>query len=136
MTIYKKLCAASFTMLSIFANANEIGLSKNIITFENNENKKITLDILNLNQVNTSYIETVTREVMEPQKNTKGEMRALSSPNEAGLFVTPNKQIIRSGQHSGFLSVINVNQNLDKERVYRIDVKPVISGIDKEGVKC
>jgi P pilus assembly chaperone PapD len=130
MTLIKKTCIASLAIFSLFAQSNEIALSKNIITFEKNQNKKVTLDILNLRIENTSYIETIIREVQEPQKGTKSNLLIPLTPKEAGLFVTPNKQIIHKGQDSGLLSIINVNQNLEKERVYRIDVKPVISGMD------
>lgn len=117
-------------VVSLTTKANEIILSKNIITFEQNQSKKITIDIVNLKKENTTYVEATVREVLEPHKGTNSKMISGLSPRDSGLFVTPNKQIINSGEKSGLLTIVNVNKKLDKERVYRVDVKPVISGVN------
>lgn len=123
------LIASLLTLASNSVIAEKITLSKNMVFFDKNESKREVIEVINLMPGHKAFFETVINEVLEPQKGTKSQMKVLTDPSEAGLFVSPNKAIISEDENKTNISIINVNKKLDKERVYRIDVKPVISGI-------
>jgi P pilus assembly chaperone PapD len=111
--------------------AGEILLDTTQLTFNKNEKTKQVINIRNVNQDTPVYVEILVNEVLEPEKGTKSELKRHESPMSVGLFVAPGKMVIQKGVASQSLSIININNTLDKERVYRVDVRPVISGIEQ-----
>jgi hypothetical protein len=126
---------STLSVLSLSLQANEIGLDQSVVMFEKNMQKKVLINITNHSKNSPAYVKAVVKEVIDPQRGTKSKLVEFQNPKDAGLFVTPNKQIIHDYKDKGSLSIINVNQSLDKERVYRVDVTPVISGKEKGDVK-
>lgn len=114
------------------AISGEISLSKNIVYFDKNESKRDVVYVNALSKNQNVYFKTVVREVLEPQKELKSTYAELSNPEELGLFVTPNKAIITPSEGREHISIVNINQNLEEERIYRIDVSPVIPPLSPE----
>jgi len=114
------------------ALSSEISLSKNIVYFDKNESKRDVVYVNALSKNQNVYFKTVVREVLEPQKELKSAYSESSNPEDLGLFVTPNKAIITPSEGREHISIVNINQDLKEERVYRIDVSPVIPPLSPE----
>lgn len=112
------------TCLSV--HAEKISISNNQLTFLNNS--KQTIQVNNLQPNKNAYFETKVHEVLEPEKGAKSPLRLISNPIKSGLLVTPSRSIIKAGEKRKSITVLNTNPSLTKERVYRIDISPAISG--------
>lgn len=124
MALLSLLTAASFNSL-----ATEINIDKSIVTFLGNAAEKKTITVFNRSSDRPAYIKATVKEVLEPHKGTKSKMLYHDTPKEAGLFVTPSRQIINA-ESDEVVSIINVNKNINKERVYRVDITPFISDLE------
>ncbi len=136
MGVKMKSLSKSLVLLSIMscfgATASQIRLDNHDVVFNNNEKTKKVVTVYNIDPKTPAYVDIVVNEVLEPSLVTKSPMKKYDTPKESGLFVSPGKMAIIEGVKSETLSIININQKLDKERVYRIDVRPVISGFEKK----
>jgi len=126
----KRVLLLAALTLSGIVHAEKIAVSKTEVYFDNNENGKQTVDVFNLRPQNTTYFATRIQEVVNPEKGAKSPLVELTDPVTAGLIVTPNKSAIRPHQGQSPVTIVNINPHLEKERVYRVDVKPVVGGVD------
>ncbi len=126
MKLLSLLALASLAFTST-VQAEKIVLSKNLLNFDSST--KQTFDVINLMPEKDAYFNIVVNEVLEPSKIVKSPMVIVEDPIKSGLLVSPARSVIKAGEGRKSISVLNLNQNLSKERVYRIDVNPVISGV-------
>ena len=129
--IKRKLLASCFAfavMAPTYSLASQITLSTSSVYFDLNKQEKKTVSVMNVDKGTNSYFEVVVNEVINPGKNEI--LKKVINPAQGGIIVTPSKSLVRKGDSSRVISVINLNEHLEKERVYRVDVKPVISGIE------
>jgi hypothetical protein len=126
MKLLSLLALASLAFTST-VQAEKIVLSKNLLNFDSST--KQTFDVINLTPDKDAYFNVVLNEVLEPSKIAKSPLAIVEDPISSGLLVSPSRSVIKAGEGRKSISVLNLNQNLEKERVYRIDVNPVISGL-------
>jgi hypothetical protein len=126
MKLLSLLALASLAFTSS-VQAEKIVLSKNLLNFDSST--KQTFDVINLMPEKDAYFNIVINEVLEPSKISKSPMAVVDDPIASGLLVSPSRSVVKAGEGKKSVSVLNLNQNLNKERVYRIDVSPVISGL-------
>ncbi|WP_158582015.1 fimbrial biogenesis chaperone [Sphingomonas edaphi] len=62
--------------------------------------------------------------------------REESNPEKLGLLVSPNRLILEPGQHK-LIRIAALGKSLERERVYRVTVKPVVGELakDQSGLK-
>lgn len=117
------------TMLMAFGvNANQISVENVIVYFENNQNGKEDIFVRNLQDEN-GYVQINVTEIINPESK---EPKRIEHKNikESGLLVSPNKLVLEPQGKKGdnkAIRIANLNKNLDKERIYRIQVVPVIA---------
>jgi len=126
MKLFSLLALASLAFTST-VQAEKIALSKNLLNFD--DSTKQTFDVINLIPDKDAYFNIVINEVLEPAKISKSPLAVVEDPISSGLLVSPSRSVIKAGEGRKSISVLNLNQNLKKERVYRIDVNPAISGV-------
>jgi hypothetical protein len=129
----RMLVAVVMATIALPSMASSILLSKNTMYFDKNANTRDIVEVRNVGPEKKAYFKTELREVLNPQKGTKSEYSTTKDPSELGLFVTPNKAVLSPQQKSVNISVVNTNKELEKERVYRVDVTPVIPRIENSG---
>lgn len=113
--------------LSPVAHAEKIALSKSELFFEGGTKK--TFDVLNLLPEKAAYFKTEVFEVVSPELGIKSELREINPSIDRGLIVTPSRSVIKPNESHKTISVLNTVNSSDEEKVYRIQVSPVISGI-------
>jgi len=121
------LSVTALLLLSNSAYAEKIMLSKNQLFFEGNVKK--TFDVVNLLPEKTAYFKTEVFEVQNPEKGLKSAVTPVEVGSTRSLIVTPSRSIIKPNEYRKTISVLNTMSNLKKERVFRILVTPVISGL-------
>jgi hypothetical protein len=126
MKLLSLLALASLAFTST-VQAEKIVLSKNLLNFDSST--KQTFDVINLMPEKDAYFNIVINEVLEPSKISQSPMAVVEDPIASGLLVSPSRSVIKAGEGRKSVSVLNLNQNITKERVYRIDVSPAISGV-------
>ena len=128
----KTLVFAMSVLVSLPAISSNIALSKNRVDFDKNANTRDVVEVKSLDNSRNVYFKTILREVLDPQKGTNSQYSEDRDPSQSGIFVTPNKAVITPDQKTENISIINTNKNLEKERVYRLDVIPVIPKVAGE----
>jgi hypothetical protein len=133
MLAFKTLFFIGASLVSLTTEASSIALSKNKVFFDNNSQTRDIVEVKSLSPKQNVYFKTQLKEVLEPQKGTQSKYFESKDPSSLGLFITPNKAIITPGHGPENISIINTNKNLQKERVYRLDVIPVIPKAEGNG---
>lgn len=156
----KKYSIFSFlAMISLSVNAieDQITINKSIIHFNNNENISQSFAVKN-GFNNKAYVDTDLYEIINAGKENESKIlykaidsesdkgKALLSrfkelnvevrhPIEANLHQNPPRMILDTkGSYldTKTISVVNINEELQKEKVYRLRVYPVVKGFEKE----
>ncbi len=74
-----------------------------------------------------SYIEISPAEIVNAGQPSEAR-RQLPDPEQLGLLVSPNRMILEPGQHK-VIRIAAIAPSVDRERIYRITVKPVVGEI-------
>lgn len=131
-----KLKALSLFLLATVATspfsafASQISLSTSTVYFDSNKQEKKTVQVINVDVNTTTYFDVKINEVKNLGQMNDEYLEVVTNPEIGGLIATPSKSILREGEKSRAISIINLNTSLNKERAYRVDVTPIISGVD------
>lgn len=124
-----RLCAmACFTLLSSQGWAAMI-VERSILYYLPGEANRQDVEIRNPDQ-EPLYVEVEIMEILNPGTD-KEEKKMLTNPKESGLLVTPNRLAVQPGAKQ-MIRVVNLKGAGDKEKVYRINLKPVAADIEAE----
>lgn len=109
-------------------------LNKSIIYFEPGQPNREDLEIQNAG-ADPLYIQITPKIVHKPGSDDQSR-EIFNNPKEAGLLVSPNKLIVPPNGRK-LLRFVNLNPNIDEEKVYRVSVTPVVGDLSakKSGVK-
>lgn len=123
-----------FTLLISFSGfANQILLDNVIVNFDNNNRTKEDIFVRNISDENT-YVKIVVTEIINAGKENQEKIEH-RNPKESGIFVSPNKLILKPkgdpNDHQA-IRIANINKELNQDRIYRIQVLPVISDFEKK----
>lgn len=156
----KKYSLLSFLVaFSVNVNAieNQITINKSIIHFNNNENISQSFAVRN-GFNNKAYVDTDLYEIINAGKENESKIlyKAIDEESEKGkkmisrfkdlnveikhpiesdLHQNPPRMILdKKGSYldTKTISVVNINKELEKEKVYRLRVYPVVKGFEKE----
>lgn len=112
----------------------QLALSQLVVDLQQQSQDRADIDISN-NGHDRLYVAVEPREILGA--GTAHETATTSpDPENLGLLVSPERLILEPGQHR-LLRIASIAPPGDRERVYRVTVKPVIGAIvpDSSGLK-
>lgn len=129
------LLGAWFAGAGMIAPAHgELVLSNLIVELQAGRNSRSDIEIWN-NSDERSYVTIAPAEIVDPGRPTEFR-REEADPERLGLLVSPSRMILEPGQHK-VIRIATISPLAERERVYRVTVKPVIGEIssDQSGLK-
>lgn len=117
--------ALSFAALAAPVHA-EIVLSDLIVDLQPGKQVRDDVEVWN-NSPDRSYIAVEPREIVDPGTAAQAALEE-PDPQKLGLLVSPTRMILEPGQRK-LLRVAVLSPESDRERVYRIMVKPVVGDV-------
>jgi len=129
-----RVIAALIVCGSILAPATaahaELALSQLVVELTPGDHGRSDIEISN-NDPERAYVSAEPREVVNP--GTPSESRRVDpDPEKLGLLVSPSRMILDPGQRR-LLRIAAITPAGDRERVYRVTVKPVVGELSAPG---
>ena len=108
----------------------ELALSQLVVELAPGDHGRTDIEIWN-NDPDRAYVSAEPREVLNP--GTPSESRREDpDPEKVGLLVSPSRMILEPGQRR-LLRIAAIAPPSDRERVYRVTVKPVVGELSAQG---
>jgi P pilus assembly chaperone PapD len=111
--------------LTVAARA-ELVLSDLVVELQAGKNSRKDIELWN-NSDERSYVEIKPAEIINPGQLSETR-HEVPNPELLGLLVSPNRMILEPGQHKA-IRIADIVASADRERVYRVTVKPVVGDI-------
>jgi P pilus assembly chaperone PapD len=126
--------AASAACLSAQVAHGEIVLSQLVVELKAGKSVRQDIEVLNKDP-NRAYVVAEPREIVDPGTSIEKSFTD-PDPGKLGLLVSPSRMVLEPGQHK-LIRFADVAPSPERERVYRVTVKPVIGGLetDESGIK-
>jgi P pilus assembly chaperone PapD len=125
----KNNCKALFFLAALllpFSARAEFSLSSMVIDFAGGAPRQQDIE-LHSSDADTLYLDTEVFEIKNP--GTPQEERVkLDKPEEAGLIVSPRRTVLQPGANKNMRFIV-VNTPKDTDKIFRVTVKPLVSGI-------
>jgi P pilus assembly chaperone PapD len=129
-SIFRVAFAAWLAIVGLAVSAHaELVLSDLVVELHPGKNTRKDIELWN-NSDERSYIEITPAEIMDPGRATESR-RQEPNPERLGLLVSPNRMILEPGQHK-VIRVAAIAASVDRERIYRVTVKPVVGDVSGE----
>ena len=131
--MFKKVLLGLCIATSFTASASKILVDNVIVNFDSNNRGKEDVFVRNLSKED-SYVKVIVTEIINAGLDNQSRIEH-KNPKESGIFVSPNKLVLKPKGSKGenkAIRIANINKGLDKDRIYRIQVVPVISDFKKE----
>lgn len=127
--ILSAFCGAAALVVGSSANAN-LSIDKLWVDFA--DGRAGRSDVVIRNDSDERYFVDVTvAEILNP--GTEQEERSVvADPEALGLLVTPNRMVLEPGALRS-IRLVSLNENLPKDRIYRVLVKPQVGAIERDG---
>jgi P pilus assembly chaperone PapD len=106
----------------------ELVVSDLVVELQPGKNSRKDIELWN-NSDERSYVEITPAEIINPGQLSEVR-REFSNPEKLGLLVAPNRMILEPGQHKA-IRIAAIAPPADRERVYRVTVKPVVGDISE-----
>jgi len=119
--------AALIAALSPAVAQAELVLSELIVELQPAKQARDDLEIWN-NSPERAYVAIEPREIVDPSLPSQSERRE-ADPEKLGLLVSPSRMILEPGARK-LVRLATLLPSAERERVYRVTVKPVIGGVD------
>ena len=134
----QKLLLVGIIIFSISLNnraSAQFIITSAIVEFNKDNGNQQDIEVVSRSE-ETSYVVSEVYAIENPGDANESRRR-VEDPAAEGILVTPDKTILAKGSRK-VLRFILLHDLPDKERIYRVDVKPVIKGIktnDTIGIK-
>ena len=116
------------------AYASKIALSTVIVDF-NAKNKKskrfIDVVVTNISENETAYVEVKVNEILNPGTDDEKRVEVEKGAKDS-LIVSPQKMVIPPKAKKS-LRFVTLHKDLKKDKIYRVNVAPVVGQVDAEG---
>lgn len=110
------------------AQANML-IDRSVVVFKPGDPARQDVTVINAGK-ETLYVQVQILEVQQP--GTPGEKRVpVTNPDEMTMLVTPNRLVVEPGGRRP-LRLVNLRPDSKVERVYRVNVSPVVGKLDME----
>lgn len=118
-------------LLALVANPAfaAMSLDKIILYLQDKPNSREDIVVTNPDQ-ETLYLQTEIYRVDNPGRPDEKRVRVVD-PKDFKLLVSPSKAIIPAGEQKRF-RLMSLEQNLEKEKVYRVTFRPVVGDIKSD----
>jgi P pilus assembly chaperone PapD len=129
LKIFNKIFLILFLVSTNNAFASKISLGTVIVDFNSEKKKKfVDVTITNVSKEEKAYVQVTIKEILN--SGTKDAKRAdVKKGDKNSLIVSPQKLIIEPNGKKN-IRFVNLNKNLKKDRIYRVNVAPVVGGVD------
>lgn len=120
-----------FLLLSLLASSSyaDMYIDKSIVTFAPGEAPRQDVRVSN-NGEDVMYIQVEAFVVQDPGSDTEERIK-INNPQEHKLVATPNKLVVPPGGHK-LVRILNLEPDSESERVYRINVTPIVAPLAEE----
>ena len=120
-------------IISFNTDASKILVDNVIVNFDENKRTKEDVFIRNISD-QKSFVKIVVTEILNAGSPEQSKIEH-KNPKKSGIIVNPNRLVLdpqgTPNDHQA-IRIVNMNKKLEEDRVYRIQVIPVISDFDKE----
>lgn len=126
--------AASSLVLPAQVARGEIVLSQLVVELRAGKSVRQDIEVLNKDP-DIAYIVAEPRQIIAPGTSSENSLTD-PDPGRLGLLVSPARMVLEPGQ-SKLIRFADVTPTPERERVYRVTVKPVVGGLEAEesGIK-
>jgi P pilus assembly chaperone PapD len=107
----------------------ELALSQLVVELTGDRGRS-DIEISN-NDPERAYVSVEPREVLDPGTPSESRLEE-PDPEKLGLLVSPSRMILDPGQRR-LLRIASIAPPADRERVYRVTVKPVVGDLSAPG---
>ena len=107
----------------------ELVLSDLVVELQPGKYGRKDIELWNKGEERT-YVEISPAEIVNPGQASETR-RQEPNPEQLGLLVSPNRMILEPGQHK-VIRIATIVPPLDRERIYRVTVKPVVGDVSGE----
>jgi len=122
------LVVMASVMLSISAHA-QMALNKVVVDFADPATRRDDIKITNTGS-ETLFVLVEPAQILDP--GTKQQKRlSVRDPGKFGLLVTPNRFVLKAKQ-SKILRIVVLKPAEDKDRIYRLSVKPILGNVEAQ----
>jgi P pilus assembly chaperone PapD len=129
-SFFRNAALAALAAMSTFAPAHaELVLSDLVVELLPGKESRKDIELWN-DSDERSYVEISPAEIVNAGQPSESR-RVLPDPEQLGLLVSPNRMILEPGQHK-IIRIAAIAPSADRERIYRITVKPVVGDISAE----
>lgn len=132
MTFIRTFAAAALAVATLLPPTKahaELVLSQLVVDLQPGKHGRQDIEVINSGS-DVLYIAVEPREVLNP-----GASQPLSrqdpDPEQLGLLVSPARMVLDTGQRK-LLRIAAISGPLERERVYRVTVKPVVGELSSE----
>lgn len=127
--ILAAVCGAAALVAGSSANAN-LSIDKLWVDFADGRAGRSDVVIRNDSE-DRYFVDVTVAEILNP--GTEQEERSVvADPEALGLLVTPNRMVLEPGALRS-IRLVSLNENLPKDRIYRVLVRPQVGAIEREG---
>lgn len=120
--------AALLALLSLPAQANML-IDRSVVVFKPGDPARQDVTVINAGK-ETLYVQVQVLEVRNP--GTPQESRVpVTNPDEMSMLVTPTRLVVEPGGRRP-LRLVNLKPDAAAERVYRVNVSPVVGKLEME----
>lgn len=120
------LAAAAALLLPLTGARAELSLSQLIVELQAGKHDRQDVEVAN-NGPDPAYVDIEPREILDPGTPSEAP-RQDPDPEKLGLLVSPTRLILQPGQKR-LVRVATLDPAAQRERVYRVTVKPVVGRI-------
>lgn len=125
----RRMALAACVMILFFGAAAhaDILLSELIVELQPGKQMRDDIEVFN-SSPERAYVAIEPREIENPGRGTE-TARTDPDPEKLGLLVTPTRMVLEPGQRK-LVRVAMLDAPSDRERVFRVTVKPVVGALD------
>lgn len=105
----------------------EFSLSSMIIDFAGDAPRQQDIELSSRDD-ETLYLDTEVYEVKNPGAMQENRVK-LDNPEDAGIIVSPRRAVLPAGARKNMRFIV-VDTPKNKDRIFRVTVKPIVSGIE------
>jgi len=121
----------SFNLAAPLADARaELALSQLVVELTPDGHSRTDLEVVNTG-ADPSFVSVAPREIIAPGTPLQSRKDELD-PEKLGLLVSPARLILDPGERR-LIRIATIAPPSDRERVYRVTVKPVVGQLKAEG---
>ncbi len=107
----------------------EMYVDRSIVIFEPGGSQREDVKVSNTGD-DVIYVQVEVFSVLNPGTEEEDRVK-INDPEQLKLIATPNKMVIPAGGQK-LIRIVNLQANNDSERVYRINVTPIVAPLSEE----